>query len=163
MLLFIGEHWLTANINNYFNTSHVTVYLYTFFSFFFFYFFQYISCYCLSSHITISIIYKKISIHLMLLFIGFTQPVIIDKNKFQYISCYCLSAHMRATYVIIKNFNTSHVTVYLFINFVSFYSELISIHLMLLFIVVHFSASYLVCDFNTSHVTVYLFAVLSGF
>ena len=49
----------------------------------------------------------------MLLFIGFTQPVIVDKNKFQYISCYCLSGAVGVIICGLYDFNTSHVTVYL--------------------------------------------------
>ena len=75
--------------------------------------FQYISCYCLSylrhvyshlslnfntSHVTVYRYHSTsfffatfISIHLMLLFIGFDKEAILRLCKFQYISCYCLS------------------------------------------------------------------------
>ena len=75
--------------------------------------FQYISCYCLShtpsflflqgynfntSHVTVYLqhlpqvlLSMLISIHLMLLFIGFNKEGIMRLCKFQYISCYCLS------------------------------------------------------------------------
>ena len=76
--------------------------------------FQYISCYCLSAG----------TIHQGLTFSGF-----------QYISCYCLSFLLHALFLILQNFNTSHVTVYL-------------CHI----------CQYIHCClyFNTSHVTVYL-------
>ena len=97
--------------------------------------FQYISCYCLSSSILLSISLTHISIHLMLLFIMSGPRLKFQLNfisihlmllfiyiqpsqgillyKFQYISCYCLSLWL--------------VTVVSFVR--------ISIHLMLLFIV----------------------------
>ena len=96
--------------------------------------FQYISCYCLSSSILLSISLTHISIHLMLLFIMSGPRLKFQLNfisihlmllfiyiqpsqgillyKFQYISCYCLSLWL--------------VTVVSFVR--------ISIHLMLLFI-----------------------------
>ena len=74
--------------------------------------FQYISCYCLS----LCPFYRQtdcvISIHLMLLFIlGFLIAFVRDKY-----------------------FNTSHVTVYLFLLHRLSHTISISIHLMLLFI-----------------------------
>ena len=114
MLLFIRFRSDTSESYGYFNTSHVTVYL----------------------------IWeswpdrrKQISIHLMLLFISapgiqrsvhrkfqyiscyclsyavkYNTPVVIT---FQYISCYCLSFCSSRTALEYKDFNTSHVTVYL--------------------------------------------------
>ena len=58
--------------NNYFNTSHVTVYPANSLRFNFKLSFQYISCYCLScNNFILSITPWDISIHLMLLFIYF--------------------------------------------------------------------------------------------
>ena len=97
--------------------------------------FQYISCYCLStlllltvgcssyfntSHVTVYLLKLRkkslpelISIHLMLLFIGFNKEGILRLCKFQYISCYCLSRHWNKPCQKVQ----------------------ISIHLMLLFII----------------------------
>ena len=75
--------------------------------------FQYISCYCLSLWHTRSHAFIQISIHLMLLFI-----YSVDNRHHSYL-----------------NFNTSHVTVYLFFTALSIFYY---------------------CHFNTSHVTVYL-------
>ena len=86
--LFCKVH---GRIRIYFNTSHVTVYLLS------------LPCVYSSTHI---------SIHLMLLFIGWQQSIRNDSKKFQYISCYCLS----------------------FLLHSESDSFLISIHLMLLFI-----------------------------
>ena len=129
--LFCKVH---GRIRIYFNTSHVTVYLLS------------LPCVYSSTHI---------SIHLMLLFIGWQQSIRNDSKKFQYISCYCLS----------------------FLLHSESDSFLISIHLMLLFIDVAVSLNvpvkwfqYISCyclsdttialstvewNFNTSHVTVY--------
>ena len=118
----------------YFNTSHVTVYLFWWIHYRVQIIFQYISCYCLSLNTSSVLIPFLISIHLMLLFMGFalyesgntmvfqyiscyclSQPpicILLCKSSFQYISCYCLSTH----HLSIHNRNR------------------ISIHLMLLFI-----------------------------
>ena len=53
-----------------------------------------------------------ISIHLMLLFIAFGFILFFFDIKFQYISCYCLSYSSNKELVDLKDFNTSHVTVY---------------------------------------------------
>ena len=96
--------------------------------------FQYISCYCLSCCFNSSSGIKKISIHLMLLFIGVGFSFESIGTKFQYISCYCLSYAVTGenlelvTFQYIScyclstgelkvlkpwsDFNTSHVTVY---------------------------------------------------
>ena len=98
--------------------------------------FQYISCYCLSkmgdeqedsqhnfntSHVTVYLYSARfmgesgyISIHLMLLFICSPCHASIVALIFQYISCYCLSGGNSPFGMIQRNFNTSHVTVYLF-------------------------------------------------
>ena len=117
-----------------FNTSHVTVYQKAHSKKFDTLKFQYISCYCLSTTICRSTAADRL---------------------FQYISCYCLSALLLAISWYPTDFNTSHVTVYLFCFEGKSNQTVISIHLMLLFIVVilYNLSSYL--NFNTSHVTVY--------
>ena len=134
MLLFILFRHFQKHKLLHFNTSHVTVYLSDCCCTTQRNIFQYISCYCLSYKCFFGNVWYIISIHLMLLFIGFTQPVIIDKNKFQYISCYCLSNCLASFRLLLLHFNTSHVTVYHIEQ---------SDHL-------HHTA-----HFNTSHVTVY--------
>ena len=98
--------------------------------------------------------------------------------KFQYISCYCLSDLQIFLLHCLRNFNTSHVTVYRFppgftisvnryfnTSHVTVYLNplgiwkrlyLISIHLMLLFIIAAWILLVIFHYFNTSHVTVYL-------
>ena len=100
MLLFIAVTLgMTTRCLN-FNTSHVTVYqsgspyLSTVPRF------QYISCYCLSS---IGVSFRKSSV------------------AFQYISCYCLSTNQNVLFAETRDFNTSHVTVYLPANTPSSY------------------------------------------
>ena len=139
-----------------FNTSHVTVYRRHTGNDHAVSEFQYISCYCLSIRITIPFYSTKISIHLMLLFIGFalyesgntmvfqyiscyclSQPpicILLCKSSFQYISCYCLSDSHCMSLETQWYFNTSHVTVYLCISIPECVYIRISIHLMLLFI-----------------------------
>ena len=115
MLLFIVI-WYKRG---YFNTSHVTVYLFGLSVLYFFDSFQYIPCYCLSiskiilkikhfyfntSHVTV---YPQcirnlphflfISIHPMLLFITEATRRAIYKYEFQYIPCYCLSQRNRGS------------------------------------------------------------------
>ena len=117
--------------------------------------FQYISCYCLSLYCPFLAIHTRISIHLMLLFIGMVHLHRAQNYQFQYISCYCLSVWCKELSCIF----------------------VISIHLMLLFIDEAEAAEdedeefqYISCyclsigegikyiakdNFNTSHVTVY--------
>ena len=80
------------------------------------------------------IYHKFISIHLMLLFIGLFHQLLLANRLFQYISCYCLSEFDTSQKCCDKNFNTSHVTVYLLPQLFRLLTVLISIHLMLLFI-----------------------------
>ena len=141
----------------YFNTSHVTVYLFWWIHYRVQIIFQYISCYCLSLNTSSVLIPFLISIHLMLLFILLPVCSLLCISRisihlmllfickgwenargckiFQYISCYCLSEKV-ATLLLRK--------------------QCISIHLMLLFIMLLFAYR---CasgqNFNTSHVTVY--------
>ena len=98
----------------------------------------------------------RISIHLMLLFIGrrwlcinadllfqyiscyclsvFYGVLLLNPFQFQYISCYCLSIHFISYCTYSFYFNTSHVTVYPIYTPNIFLASSISIHLMLLFI-----------------------------
>ena len=129
----------------YFNTSHVTVYLYLGRARKYINEFQYISCYCLSKRTGRRAVLHDISIHLMLLFIllhllifshlsDFNTSHVtvylvgIDSNfflvTFQYISCYCLSKEREAGRWRLPHFNTSHVTVYLVVQVP--YSRIIS-------------------------------------
>ena len=141
--------------------------------------FQYISCYCLSyTYLTPNIFLKFISIHLMLLFIGSTGAFYYQleylfqyiscyclsaieddatdaESTFQYISCYCLSLGAQHQNGNLTDFNTSHVTVYRSIIITGIICDIISIHLMLLFIFYLSVYAIQYCYFNTSHVTVY--------
>ena len=78
---------------------------------------------------------SDISIHLMLRFIPDGYGIHIEAKIFQYISCYGLSKNTDRTLTRKLNFNTSHVTVYLDVEFLKYRMQI---------------------DFNTSHVTVYL-------
>ena len=96
--------------------------------------FQYISCYCLSRPLRL---------------------IPLPFRGFQYISCYCLSMHPTISSEKLRNFNTSHVTVYR--KKTSDYSrwwtfQYISCYCLSLSV---FNASSVNQDFNTSHVTVY--------
>ena len=82
-------------------------------------------------YITLQII---ISIHLMLLFIGFALYESGNTMVFQYISCYCLSLYQHSWMCLHQDFNTSHVTVYQGYHKAGKEVWDISIHLMLLFI-----------------------------
>ena len=76
-------------------------------------------------------------------------------SRFQNISCYCLSKHHTPQYLLISDFKTSHVIVYLHSFRFRWFCIQISKHLMLLFIRTlnrqHLLSSY----FKTSHVIVY--------
>ena len=114
MLLFIGRYsnHLKKRGND-FNTSHVTVYRYSW-------------------------RYKPelvcISIHLMLLFIFSITSSTLSYSSFQYISCYCLSVPTAYRIYMIL------ISIHLMLLFIAYsynrYSNYrgISIHLMLLFI-----------------------------
>ena len=92
MLLFIIINCFLFVQYFHFNTSHVTVYLYSSILFLFtLNSFQYISCYCLSRFYRLFRQITDISIHLMLLFISRRPGRSSRKGTFQYISCYCLS------------------------------------------------------------------------
>ena len=170
-----------------FNTSHVTVYRLFKAPHTVKIIFQYISCYCLSKLQKKFLFHRRISIHLMLLFIWHI-PFITDFNRFisihlmllfisigfasnfpfssfQYISCYCLSRKTTWHTHRYPHFNTSHVTVYRYFTALSNSRISISIHLMLLFIDREKEQkAEEIYYFNTSHVTVYPYAVFpSGF
>ena len=101
-------------IIQYFNTSHVTVYLLQIHRI------NRIKTNFNTSHVTV---YRQpdrayhrmdgISIHLMLLFIVNVTKYSQVFALFQYISCYCLSTISLPMKGCPENFNTSHVTVYL--------------------------------------------------
>ena len=98
--VYHGAQSNIVSIHADFNTSHVTVYrLFNIFSIASSSF-QYISCYCLSS---IGVSFRKSSV------------------AFQYISCYCLSTNQNVLFAETRDFNTSHVTVYLPANTPSSY------------------------------------------
>ena len=101
------------------------------------------------------IIFRNVSIHLMLLFIVNEDGTFVCEWAFQYISCYSLSILPLLLETVEISFNTSHVTLYQEIpqesvpcrvfQYISCYSLsdsckrsikgiLVSIHLMLLFI-----------------------------
>ena len=139
--------------------------------------FQYISCYSLSflrSHWTHG---RRVSIHLMLLFINLSAWANFERSLFQYLSCYSLSFFPSSKSCILNSFNTSHVTLYRFQSSFRKRWTSVSIHLMLLFIYLHWQNEfmrlkfqYISCyslslslshiwekllSFNTSHVTLY--------
>ena len=123
-----------------FNTSHVVVYrdilIWNYGS----KRFQYISCCSLSihpshdkrrnkcfntSHVVVyrgacRILYKafRVSIHLMLQFILKYPEYSVNILLFQYISCCSLSKKMRVLELVVLSFNTSHVVVYLIVEYV---------------------------------------------
>ena len=121
--------------------------------------FQYISCYCLSSSILLSISLTHISIHLMLLFI-MSGP----RLKFQ---LNFISIHLMLLFIVLysplerrnKNFNTSHVTVYPSpslsrITGRYFNTSHVTVYLVHVTLYLFWSV-----NFNTSHVTVYPFRI----
>ena len=139
----------------YFNTSHVTVYLFWWIHYRVQIIFQYISCYCLSLNTSSVLIPFLISIHLMLLFILLPVCSLLCMSR--------ISIHLMLLFIefgrflnkLSDHFNTSHVTVYLpkdeteeidvWFQYISCYClssplasiavcKFISIHLMLLFI-----------------------------
>ena len=96
----------------YFNTSHVTVYLFWWIHYRVQIIFQYISCYCLSLNTSSVLIPFLISIHLMLLFI--IEPL-LRMCMYMYFNTSHVTVYLRNNMCSrIKNsdFNTSHVTVY---------------------------------------------------
>ena len=127
---------LTEKDKENFNTSHVTVYLYSLFIAFLYSSFQYISCYCLSLSISGYVPLGLISIHLMLLFICSVYRVVLHNlsisihlmllfiisswngqtilNVFQYISCYCLSNRQN------KRIKTGLISIHLMLLFIGF-------------------------------------------
>ena len=119
---------------------------------------------------------RWVSIHLMLLCIFFCILFLLSPSWFQYISCYSLSVQGAAEMPWLISFNTSHVTLYLqqmvadadevTFQHISCYSlsdqytvkpfsNTVSIHLMLLFILETVRDHPEYSRFNTSHVTLY--------
>ena len=144
----------------YFNTSHVTVYQFSEISITTSYEFQYISCYCLSKKCRMkkSIICNFNTSHVTVYLSGFILP--FASVKFQYISCYCLSHYCEILSIFVITFQ--YISCYCLSCILSeqLCFNLISIHLMLLFIrdiQTHFMLR--TQHFNTSHVTVYLFDI----
>ena len=156
MLLFISKLMAVLKEMSNFNTSHVTVYLIRSSNSAAVCSFQYISCYCLSDCICRSYEARGISIHLMLLFIGYVKSTNSEQKIFQYISCYCLSCYTICFYKMCTTFqyiscyclskylsviricslSFQYISCYCLSFFMSFnicYNN-ISIHLMLLFI-----------------------------
>ena len=184
MLLFIkgcGHH---GDRISRFNTSHVTLYrqgekrtrpgLP----------FQYISCYSLSYWLREVLLSELVSIHLMLLFINIPLAVWLWPDTFQYISCYSLSegesliqiGAVKFQYIscyslsIIGKLNGYYYPMFQYISCYSLStflrclcsSNLVSIHLMLLFIQWKRENTSKDGSFNTSHVTLYRGAGLVG-
>ena len=139
--------------------------------------FQYISCYCLSGRKENKSTNSKISIHLMLLFIGHNSQIKRFFLLFQYISCYCLSITSSSRFTIFVSFqyiscyclsrgirqpvSVFQISIHLMLLFIPqqhrycLSSSTISIHLMLLFITSLLLFQGYKRNFNTSHVTVY--------
>ena len=117
--------------------------------------FQYISCYCLSVLLLLSCTFSKHFNTSHVTVYQISSIWCIPKPTFQYISCYCLSTSSRCPILVFYHFNTSHVTVYQEIQKHKGTCNVISIHLMLLFIRFIIPPPFLTGDFNTSHVTVY--------
>ena len=156
MLLFI---YFCKGINKFlcrFNTSHVTLYLY-------------------SSPNNVGS--SGVSIHLMLLFIGLFKVDLVSNAQFQYISCYSLSLawfvilqicdvsiHLMLLFIgwfVLSNPSSINVSIHLMLLFIrmlnqfTVHSPCVSIHLMLLFILQGLYVALIVHSFNTSHVTLY--------
>ena len=118
--------------------------------------FQYISCYSLSIKTMVSVGIRKVSIHLMLLFIGLLQSNSEPHSPFQYISCYSLSVTGNTYGAKDVRFNTSHVTLYrsiiknIWITYCSFNTSHVTLYLLLLVSLAPYQIR-----FNTSHVTLY--------
>ena len=118
--------------------------------------FQYISCYCLSSCRKVSEHYTAEFQYISCYCLSLIQNNdVIDDRIFQYISCYCLSTWGIVILCYLLNFNTSHVTVYLYgrrfsVSIAKF--QYISCYCLSQEQQLYSSIKF---DFNTSHVTVY--------
>ena len=114
MLLFINlQDSDNGKIQDSFNTSHVTLYLFL----------------RVFSKLTFIV-----SIHHMLLFIYIYDMDARAQDTFQYITCYSLSQSKRLKTQLSTCFNTSHVTLYRRTWIKTIPEECVSIHHMLLFI-----------------------------
>ena len=120
---------------------------------------------------------EQVSIHLMLLFIGFGRSNILLPKSFQYISCYSLSfwdwplrkslivsIHLMLLFIRKMADKTCKTCMFQYISCYSLSCKgtlsaplytLVSIHLMLLFILLHLIIVLYKPCFNTSHVTLY--------
>ena len=178
MLRFIDIWIIWKSKREYFNTSHVTVYLDRMKRQTAKLKFQYISCYGLSqlligvyaacanfntSHVTVyriahlqqSLMYEDFNTSHVTVYRPRTILICFVSLLFQYISCYGLSQSPKS------NAEIKDISIHLMLQFIDTfctrykYIYSISIHLMLRFI--HKVATYIVkyMNFNTSHVTVY--------
>ena len=97
--------------------------------------FQYISCYSLSDFRFSEDCSGRVSIHLMLLFIGkYYSSQTPEQNRFNTSHVTLYQLHVLSTMIRLFCFNTSHVTLYLKMRFWKLFDTRVSIHLMLLFI-----------------------------
>ena len=88
--LYIGGGSKTANMFQYISCCCLTLEAWTFFGGL--KTFQYISCCCLTQAVFSNMpIVGEVSIHLMLLFNGYSIFVKANVSRFQYISCCCLT------------------------------------------------------------------------
>ena len=123
--------------------------------------FQNISCYCLS-HVHLSTYCSSLSIskHLMLLFIIKEFKHLFPVSKFQNISCYCLSCTSDFLFIAFTAFQ--NISCYCLSNLSFFHDcfQVISKHLMLLFINETNLFIPSTIYFKTSHVIVYPISLL---
>ena len=132
MLLFIItlEHE-SAKLLQCFNTSHVVIYL--------------------KIEIVIHRIYARFNTSHVVIYL---KPFLYSgrgQNLFQYISCCYLSSIEFKIGDCVCSFNTSHVVIYQILSISSCLTNLISIHLMLLFILLS-----IVSQSNHTHVSIHL-------
>ena len=102
-----------------FNTSHVTLYRQSISLLHLYLKFQYISCYSLSIIETLWNVKKFVSIHLMLLFIGYGEQ---ELDTVIFVSIHLMLLFIESVFQRLSensSFNTSHVTLYLLPNFSS--------------------------------------------
>ena len=117
-----------------FNTSHVTLYRQSISLLHLYLKFQYISCYSLSIIETLWNVKKFVSIHLMLLFIGYGEQ---ELDTVIFVSIHLMLLFIESVFQRLSensSFNTSHVTLYRKHTYSAWLQEE---------------------SFNTSHVTLY--------
>ena len=118
--------------------------------------FQYISCYSLSNLLIMKRYCKNMFQYISCYSLSkISRPWSAVQIPFQYISCYSLSNYDKLSDAWDYCFNTSHVTLYLFVWCTAPYFLTVSIHLMLLFIRLVITFFFEMVCFNTSHVTLY--------